>query len=351
MALGLAAGAGLAVQAPRLFGLHFDTHPGFYLRNASLFVLPFLAAYLFWKRKPTRVVRAGLAGAFLLAAVFANLYPFHSRSDTQILTALHLPIALWLVLGWAYVGGRWRGYGGRMDFVRFSGELAIYYVLLALGGGVLTALTVNLFGAIGHDARWLAEDWVIPSGAAGAVIVSCWLVETKRQVTGHVAPLLTRVFTPLLAVFLMALLGTMAWTWSGVTLKREVLILLDVLLAIVVALLLYGASAREPDAPPGWFDRMQLVLVFSALAVDFLALVAIANRVSEFGLSPNRVAALGENLVLLGHLVGGAWFGGRFVLGRDSFGAAERWHLAYLPVYAGWAGAVVVLFPPVFGYR
>ena len=35
-----------------------------------------------------------------------------------------------------------------MDFVRFSGELFIYYVLIALGGGVFTAMTMMMFNAI-----------------------------------------------------------------------------------------------------------------------------------------------------------------------------------------------------------
>jgi hypothetical protein len=32
------------------------------------------------------------------------------------------------------------------------------------------------------------------------------------------------------------------------------------------------------------------------------------------------------------------------------FGSLERWQMSYLPVYAAWAGIVVVLFPPLFGY-
>ena len=77
-----------------------------------------------------------------------------------MLTILHLPIALWLAVGFAYVRGRWFADGGRMNFVRFSGELAIYYVLIALGGGVLTGFfTFMMFLAIG-DERW--------SGSSGA---------------------------------------------------------------------------------------------------------------------------------------------------------------------------------------
>ena len=86
-------------------------------------------------------------------AVFANVYPLRPGGDTQVLQALHLPIALWLVVGVAYAGGRWREVAGRMDFVRFSGELFIYYVLIALGGGVLTAFTMMMFEAIGLERR------------------------------------------------------------------------------------------------------------------------------------------------------------------------------------------------------
>ena len=38
-----------------------------------------------------------------------------------------------------------------MDFIRFTGEWFVYFVLLGLGGAVLIALTVGLFSAIGMD--------------------------------------------------------------------------------------------------------------------------------------------------------------------------------------------------------
>ena len=84
--------------------------------------------------------------------MFANVFPFRTGSDTEVLTVLHLPIALWLAVGFAYVRGRWFADGGRMNFVRFSGELAIYYVLIALGGGVLTVFTFMMFRAIEMNA-------------------------------------------------------------------------------------------------------------------------------------------------------------------------------------------------------
>ena len=149
---------------------------------------------------------------------------------------------------------------------------------------------------------------------------------------------------------LIAFLATMVWTGSGINVDREVLIGFDLLLALVLGLLLYAVSARDPHAPPDAFDGLQLLLVVSALVVDGVALAAIAGRISEFGFSPNRVAALGENLILLVNLAWSAWLYARFLSGRGTFSALERWQTDYLPVYAVWAGFVVVAFPPLFGY-
>jgi hypothetical protein len=348
----LAVAAGLAIKVPTLFGLPLDDgNEAFYLRNAGLFVLPFLTGYFAWKRRLGAVTCVWLALAFAAAALFVNIFPFEARSDTLALSALHLPIALWLVVGIAYVGGHWFATGRRMDFVRFSGELFIYYVLIALGGGVLTAFTLMMFSAIGMNAEWFAQGWLIPCGAMGAVIVGSWLVEAKQSVIENMAPVLTRLFTPLFTAVLLVFLVTMVWTGSPIDVEREVLIAFDLLLVLVVGLVLYAASARDPHAPPDFFDKLQLLLVISALVVDAVALAAIAARISEFGFTPNRVAALGENLILLVNLAGSAWLYVRFLRDGSSFAALERWQIAYLPVYSAWAAFVVIVFPPVFGYR
>jgi hypothetical protein len=350
----LAVAAALAVKVPALFGIRLSPDnevPRFYFRNASLFVLPPLTVYFVWKRGSDIATGLWLALPFAGGAVFANLYPFHTASDTEVLTALHLPIALWLAIGAAYVGGRWFADDGRMNFVRFSGELAIYYVLIALGGGVVTAFTFMMFSAIDMNPAWFVAGWVIPCGAAGAVIIGSWLVEAKQSVIENMAPVLTRLFTPLFTVLLLAFLATMVWTGNPINIKREVLIGFDLLLAVVVGLVLYAASARDPRAPPDFFDGLQLLLVVSAVVVDGVALAAIAARISEFGFTPNRVAAFGENLILLVNLAGSAWLYARFVRHRGSFVSLERWQIAYLPVYAVWAALVVVVFPLVFGYR
>jgi len=347
----LAAAAAAAIKVPALFGLELDKDSGFYARNLGVLLLPLLTGYFAWKRRLGAGALGWLAAAFVVAAVFANVYPFAPRGSTGALTAVHLPIALWLAVGIAYAGTRWRQVEGRMDFIRFSGELLIYYALIALGGVVLMAFVANIFRAIRIDAGPFLGSWLAPCGAAGAVIVASWLVEAKQSVIENMAPVLTRLFTPLFAAVLLLFLGTLVWTGRGIDIERDVLIAFDLLLAMVIALLLYSASARDPVAPPGAFDFVQVALVLSALATDAVALSAIAARISGFGFTPNRVAALGENVILLVNLAWSAVLYVRFLRGRGSFTSLERWQTGYLPVYGAWAAIIVILFPPLFGYR
>jgi hypothetical protein len=355
VALGLAVAAAVAIKVPALFGLGLDEGETFYLRNAGFFTLPFIAAYFAWDRPLGRSGRIWLAAVFALAAAVVNAFPFPSGQvkdvpHTLVLTVLHLPIALWIGVGFAYVGGRWRGSDRRMDFIRFTGELFIYYVLIALGGGVLMALSVGIFEAIGIKLEPYLQNWILPCGAVGATVVASWLVEAKQNVIENMAPVLTRIFAPLFALLLIAFIVTMVSTGRAIDVKREILILFDLLLAVVFGVLLYSASARDTMARPDLMDWIQLMLVGTALVVDVLALWAIGSRIFEFGFTPNRVAALGENIVLLVNLGGSAILYAGFLRGRVAFSRLCDWQKFYLYVLAAWAAAVALLFPLVFGF-
>ena len=166
----------------------------------------------------------------------------------------------------------------------------------------------------------------------------------------NIAPVLTRVFTPLATVMVVAYLVALLLTDDLVAVDRELLILVDLILVLVLGLVLYAISARDPYAAPALFDRLQLVLVVAVLAVDVIMLATMVGRIAEFGATPNKVAALGLNLVLLVNL---AW-SARLLVGQwrnSPFAALERWQTTYLPVFPVWATVVVVVFPPAFGWE
>jgi hypothetical protein len=353
-----AVAAAVVIQIARLAAEGPDEYATWLARNISLFVLPFLAGYFARRRQLDVRHWLLMASPFALAALVVNLYPygadsptevFGSNSATEALVTIHLPVVLWFAVAYPYMGGTIRSHERRMDFVRFTGEWFIYYVLIALGGGVLMGLTAAILDPTGVDVDRIAE-WVVPSGAVGAVIVAAWLVESKQRVVENMAPVLTMLFTPLFAVMVVGAVVVYAVTGLGEAFDRELLSTVDALLLVVLGLVLYGMSARDPSTSPDWMDRIQLVVVVGALALDVMVLGTMVARIGELGFSPNRTAALGLNLVLLVNLAGAAWLSIRFLMRRSTLHRLERWQTTYLPVFALWAATVVVVLPPVFGF-
>ena len=350
LAIAFAVLAAVLVKVPWLWA----ARPDLVQRNIPVLVLGVLAAYFLVRVRASRAAVAIVVAAFAGAAVLVNAYPFTPDAVTLVLTVLHLAVALWLVVGVAYTGGEWRSGRARMEFIRFTGEWVIYLTLIAIGGAVLTGLTVGVFTAIGVDAGRFVSDWLLPCGAAGAVVIAAWLVETKKSVIENMAPVLTAVFTPLFTAMLLAFIAAALVQAVGggsvIDAQREVLIVFDAALVVVLGLLLYTLSARDASTRARWFDALQLVMIIAALVVDVVVLSAMVGRIGAFGASPNKVASLGLNLILLVNLAWAAWLQFGFLRGRLTHGVLERWQTGYVPVYLAWCVLAAIVVPPVFGF-
>ena len=352
-AVALAVMAGAVVHLARLGGDALGLDDGALLRLVPVLLAPGPVVLLALRRGASRRTWAGLAAALVAVVLAATAVPHRPGSDAELLAALHLPAVAWSVVLVAHAGGRVRDLAARVAAVRFTGEVAVLYVLFALGGGALLGLTAGLLGAVGIDAEPLAE-WVLPAGAAGAVVVAAWLVETRPRLGTGIAPLLAQVFTPLLAVTVAGVAVVYA-VGSGGRFDRDVVALLDVLLVLVVGLAVYGQVARDTDRAlnpgVGWDDRPRLATVVLAVLLDVGVLVATLGRLSGLGVTPNRIAAVGLNAVLMVVLVGTAVRLTAAVRGRGPMSAVERWQAASLPAVVVWAAVVAVLLPllPVAG--
>jgi hypothetical protein len=348
--LGFAIGAAVVIQIARLAADVPYRMPGWFLLNLGLFVLPLLAAYFAFERRIRPRVALVLGGVTLALALAVNLFPFTANAQTLTLTALHLPVLLWFVVGVAYVAGEVRSSARRMDFIRFTGEWAIYYALIALGGAVLLGLTTLVLSPIAPGAIEQVWFWVLPSGAAGAVIVAAWLVESKKSIIENLAPVLTMIFTPLFALMLVgAVVSYLAVGIRG-EFNRDLLAGFDVLLLVVLGLVVYGISARQPGRASRFSDVVRLVAVVAALMLDVIVLAQLIARVGDYGFTPNRIVALGLNLVLLVNLVVTAVLQLRMLAARGTAFDLERWQTRYLTVFAVWAAAVVLVLPPLYGF-
>lgn len=321
-----------------------------YVKNLASFALFGVGAYLAWKRSLSWKLILPVIGVFAVSALLVNLYPSYDPNDTALLIGIHLPMALWLSLGLLYGGSGWRRSEIRMDFVRFTGEAFIYAILIGLGGGVLVGATAGLFGLAGVDASGFIENYLVVFGGLAIPIVAVYLVERKKTVIENIAPVLARVFTPLFLLLITSVLVAVSVS-GGVRDNRDILISLDLLLAVVLGLVLYTMSAREEELPMGLSDWLTFGLFLAALILNAVSLSAIVFRLSEYGLSPNRLAALGENVALLLNLIGLATGYTFFVLRKMDYRRIIAAQMRYLPVYFFWALFVALAFPPLFGFR
>jgi hypothetical protein len=343
-ALALIAASGVTV--PRALGLSPYDWPWLYA--VSFVVLPLMAGYFAWKRRISAGTGLSSAGVFLLAGVAVAMPAFTRGAETRWLALLHLPAALLPVLGWTYSGGRWWHATDRVEFIRFLGELFVYYLLMAATGGVAVAALVGIARVTG--TRGDVELWLLPGAMAALVLVATWLVETKQGVVERLAPVLTRLCSPLLIVLLLGLLVSRAVTGAGGDIVSDVGRIL-LLVGLAEACVLIAAASRQPEATVTAADAVQLALVGAALLVVVLTLADLLRLITGGALTPARAAALGLHIVLLVHLGGAALLHVGFIRGRVVFARVERWHADAVTVFTAWAALVVLVLPPAFAYR
>jgi len=340
--------AGFIAKIPDFTGIDEDF---FFPRNISLIVLPLLAAYFSWRQQLN--LRQWLVPllATAVSAVYINLLPNNDNSDTLILACIHLPLFLWVIMGYAYLGEQYNSPTKRIDFLRFNGDLVVMSAVIALSGALFTGITIGLFHLIDIDIEEFYFNYIAVWGLPAVPIAGTFLVQNNAQLVSKISPVIARIFTPL--VFLTLLIFLIAVIYSGKDPynDREFLLLFNLLLIAVMALILFslGEATRQTG------HRINLLFLFglSVLAIidNGIALSAIAFRLFEYGLTPNRIAVMGGNLLILGNLLVVAYQLGNVLKGREGIEKVESSMANYMPVYGLWTAIIVFLLPLLFGFK
>ncbi|NDC78414.1 MAG: hypothetical protein EBZ67_11155 [Chitinophagia bacterium] len=340
--------AGTILKLPEVFQMKEED---FYPRNLSFSVLPLLMAYFVWKQGLGWKERLWIFVPVALAAVHINLLPRDLGSDTLTLACIHLPLLLWGLLGFAYAGRPFGAVEPRVAYLRFNGDLIVMSAVLAIAAGIFSAITIGLFSLIGVDINTFYGKWVIVYGAPGIPILATLLVRSNPQLVGRVSPIVARIFTPLVGLMLLAFLIAMGVQGKDPYRDREFLLIFNILLIGVMAIVLFSVGEAS-RAVSGRFNLVML-FVLSALAAinNAIALSAIAYRLFEFGWTPNRIAVLGGNVLIMVHLLGvcrALWQWLSVAGGQDD---VDRVIGRYLPLYVAWTVVVVFALPHLFQYR
>jgi len=342
-------------QLPFLFGMKLDgPFEAHYFLTLIVLVFSVFCCYFLWKRGAGLIMIISYAVLYLLIAVVSNIYLISMKqeeSTTMILMLIHLPLFFWLSLLPAYTGpGEFRNPGRQLDFIRFTGETFLYGILIGCGTAVLIGAASFLFSDTGISMDVLFEQIFLTGILPLIPLAAAALVEAKGHLIENFAPVLARIFLPL---FLLLLIIFLSFSWiAGTPMSgnRELLIVIDLLLALILAMILYTSSIERDEGTRSIWDIIILLSIGAAVIVDIYALVAILGRFSEFGITPNRLAATGENFLLLLNLGGLFFLYSKFTAGKTTRKSIMQFQGLFLAVYAVWLLIVGLLFPIIFSF-
>lgn len=341
--------AGVIAKLPAF--LHIDEE-FFYTRNAGFVIFPILAAYFSWKNALSVGRFLFVAGATLGGLIFINLFPGDvNKSDTLLLSCIHLLILLWSLTGFAFVGEQPNNAGQRLGYLRFNGDLVVMTTLILIAGAILTGVTIGLFSLIGFEIKQFYFEYVVVVGLPAAPILGTYLTQTNPQLVGKVSPVIAKIFSPLVLVMLVIYLIAIIYSGKDPYNDREFLLMFNGLLIGVMAIIFFSiaeSSRKEINLTETW---VLLLLSVVTIIVNGIALSAILFRISTGGITPNRIAVLGSNVLILINLLLVTVQLYKVLTRKATINAVGNAIAFFLPVYCLWAAIVTFLFPFLFGFK
>lgn len=340
--------AGLFAKIPQFTGLDPEF---FYPRNIGFLIFPFLIVYFAWKHQsPVKNLVMVLIG-LLASVIYINILPGGNDSDTLLLSCIHLPLLLWAGLGFIFTGNEPGNNQKRMEFLRYNGDLVVMTTIILIAGGLMTAITLGLFELIDLRIEDLYFEYVGIWGLAAAPIVGTFLVRTNPGLVNKVSPVVARVFTPLLLVMLIIYLSAVIITGKDPYNDREFLLIFNVLLIGVMAIILFSIAETSGNSGSKFGALALLGLSIVTIIVNGIALSAIGFRIAEWGITPNRLAVLGGNILILINLVIVAFRQFEALKNSRRMKNVEYSITSFLPIYIMWASIVSFVFPVLFGFE
>ena len=115
-----------------------------------------------------------------------------------------------------------------------------------------------------------------------------------------------------------------------------------------VGVTIFSIVESDSDEKKNISDYINFALIVLALIIDTVALSAIVFRLSSYGITPNRLAVLGVNILIWANLIWIMFSYMRFLQSKSGPTAIQDAVTKYLPIYGLWAAFVIFTFPLMF---
>ncbi len=338
---------GFLIKMPAIFNFPEEF---FYFRNTGLIVFGGLILYVTQTRRDHDYKKVACTAAIMaIMAIYANILPATNGSDTLNLVYIHQPILMWAFFGLVYIDFDLKNLFKRVEYIRYNGDLVVLMAIMAIAGAILSGILITLFDTIGINIEEIYMENIALIGVVSIPIVATFIVRNYRSLANKVAPIIANIFSPLVLVAALVFLVALAFSGKNLFEDREFLLIFNLMLLGVMAVILFSVSETFIN-PTSRFNTMVLfVLSILTIVIDGIALSAIFYRLGTYGVTPNRLAVLGSNILLFGNLL---WL--ILELYKVNFRKADingiEFSIAkYLPVYLIWVLFVVFCFPMIFG--
>ena len=341
----------LLIKIPAILNLKI-TDLSFYSKNAGIILFFGLTLYSLWSGRITdrqKLIVSALL--FLIPVTYINLLPYSCDSSSVNLAYIHLPLLMWVVYGLVWTGFDIKNIEGRIEYIRHNGDLAIILAIIMIAGGIVTAITIGLFSAININIEIFYRDYIVVTGLVAAPIVATYILKYFTAFTNKIAPLIADIFSPVVLITLIAYLFAIVTKGKDPYKDRDYLLIFNIMLLGVMAIIVFSASETATKKRQRFSEIILFCLSIVTLIVDMIALSAIFYRLGEYGISPNRLAVLGSNILIFGNLI---------LITIDLYKVNFRHHeigtigttiAKYIPVYLIWILIVVFGFPLIFGMK
>ena len=340
--------AGIIAKLPSLLNINAEL---FYSRNIGLIIFPMLTTYFIWRKNPSLKKNVVTGLVFLIAVIFINLLPADNTSNTLILSCIHLPIFLWAVVGFIYVGDNIKDQQKRIDFLRYNGDLVIISGLILIAGAMLTGITIGLFSVIGLDIKQFYFDYIVVFGLPAVPILGTYITQTNPHLVDKISPVIAKIFSPLVLITVTVYLAAILFSGKNLQIDRSFLMALNMLLIGVMAIILFSVSATTKKNVNPLGNLILFALSIVTAIVNGIAIAAILFRISAWGITPNRIAILGVNILMLTNLFMVAFQLFKTVSRKSDIRAVENSIAIFIPIYILWTIIVTFIFPLLFSFK
>jgi hypothetical protein len=343
--------AGFFIKIPDLFNVNLKNF-FFYEKNAGIIVFFGLTFYAIWINRNFSHMRLIITILiFVVSIIYINVLPSVKDSASINLAYIHLPLIMWCTYGLVFIEFNLKDRNKRIEYIKHNGDLAILGAIILIAGGALTGITIGLFHAIGINIEKFYFNNIVLVGLVSAPVITTYIIKNYNVLTNKIAPIVASLFSPLVLLTLVIYLIAMAFSAKDPYNDRDFLLIFNLMLIGVMGIIVFSISETSITRKQKFNEMVLFILSIITLIINLIALSAIFYRLSEYGLTPNRLAILGSNILIFGNLILIMIDLFKINFKKSELEKVEMTISKYLPIYILWTLIVVFGFPLIFGMK